>query len=88
MLDNLKNEKYVNRYKALNTTGACKVSQMRIMFCNISIEMLWFGFNVKGALMRKAFIKRGILSSLKEVVSKPYMINDARMAAMLLDMLA
>ena len=40
-----------------------------------------FGFNVKGALMRKAFINRGILSSLKEMVSKPYMINEARMAA-------
>ena len=81
MLDILKKEKKVNKYKALKTMGSCRESQMQRMFCKTSIVISFWDLNDNGAFIFKALINKGSLSSLNGEVFNPYMIKEALMAA-------
>ena len=65
MLDILKKEKNVKRYKDLNNSGSFKESQMERICCSIWMVIIFCDLRDKGALVRKALTNNGIRSSLK-----------------------
>ena len=81
MLDIRKKEKKVKEYRALKRMGSCNLSHIRRMFCRSSMVITFGVFNDKGAFILSALINNGSLSFLNGVVSKPYMIKEALMAA-------
>ena len=84
MLDILRKEKFVKRYKALYTMGCSKALQVFTILSRRSVTSTGDTLGAKGLVNFKDLMNKGILSSLNGKVDKPCMTCKALMAALLL----